>query len=143
MKEIDTVKWYQEKLAQAAAAKAEAAKPIPPCFRCCGRLKHEEHDSECVNFQPEGETKTNRIVEHIPNFASGFDRRCVGFDTLEELMEIPWVKSWKESPKFYLGSARKPTCFSGWEELPTFLPLKNILTFCDLSLYLYIDCENL
>lgn len=27
---------------------------------------------------------------------------------------------------FHLGSARKPTCFSGWEELPTFLLLKKI-----------------
>lgn len=105
MNEQDTVEWYEALKAKIAAAKAEASKPTLPCFRCCGQEESKGHDPECVHFQPEGETKSNRIVEHIPNFASGFESRCVSFDTLEELMEIPWVKSWKEAPQFHRFSA--------------------------------------
>lgn len=105
MNEQDTVEWYEALKAKVAAAKAEAAKPRPATFLCCGNVISEGHHECCVHFQPVGETKTNRIVEHIPNFASGFEPRCVGFDTLEELMEIPWVKSWKEAPQFHRYSA--------------------------------------
>ena len=105
MNEQDTAEWYLAQMAKVKAAKAEASKPRPSTFRCCNQLESEGHHKECVNFQPEGETKKNRIVEHIPNFASGFDPRCVSFDTLEELMEISWVKSWKEAPQFHRYSA--------------------------------------
>ncbi len=105
MNEQDTVEWYTALKTKIDTAVAESRKPIPPTFGCCWRLESEGHHEECVNFQPEGETKTNRIVEHIPNFASGFDPRCIGFDTLEELMEISWVKSWKEAPQFHRFSA--------------------------------------
>ena len=45
--------------------------------------------------------------------------------------------------KFHPGATRKPTLFRGWEELSPFLLLKKYIDFCDFSLYLYVDCENL
>jgi len=100
MKEQDTVEWYEAMKARAAAAKAAASKPRPPSFDCCGWEKSKGHHSECVNFQPIGETKTNRIVQHFPSYME-FDSECVGFDTLDELMEIPWVKHFSTLQGFH------------------------------------------
>jgi len=100
MREQDTVEWYLKTLAKAEAAKEEARKPNPPTFSCCGWMESEGHNPLCVHFQPEGETKTNRIVQHFPAYMD-FDPECVGFDTLEELLEIPWVKRWSENANFY------------------------------------------
>ena len=65
MNEQDTAEWYLAQMAKVKAAKAEASKPRPSTFRCCNQLESEGHHKECVNFQPEGETKKNRIVEHL------------------------------------------------------------------------------
>ena len=104
MKEQDTVEWYLKTMAKAEAAKEEARKPKPPTFRCCGLPKTEGHHDQCVNFQPEGETKYNRIVQHLPGYID-FDIECVGFDTLNELLEIEWVKWWSEQKGFCRYSA--------------------------------------
>ena len=100
MREQDTVEWYLKTMAKAEAAKNEARKPKPPTFRCCGWRESEGHNPYCVNFQPEGETKTNRIVQHFPAYMD-FDPACVGFDTLEELLEIPWVKHFSTLKGFF------------------------------------------
>jgi hypothetical protein len=38
---------------------------------------------------------TNKIVQHIPNFCD-VDPKEAEFNTLEELLNISWVKSWKK-----------------------------------------------
>ncbi len=135
MNEQDTVEWYEAMKAKVAAAKAEAAKPRPPTFRCCGQEESKGHHEHCVHFQPVGETKKNRIVQHLPGYID-FDIECVGFDTLDELMNIEWVKWWSQQPKFYrysedsylmaefedgytwyaLGRLRNPVGLPKWEE---------------------------
>lgn len=104
MNEQDTVEWYVAQKAKAAAAKAGASVPRPPMFPCCGWEETEGHHKECVNFQPEGEIKTNRIVQHFPGYMD-FDSECIGFNTLEELLAIPWVKSFSMLEGFYRYSA--------------------------------------
>ena len=37
-----------------------------------------------------------QIIEHIPNWAEGFEPREDHFDNLDELMELDWVKKWSE-----------------------------------------------
>lgn len=136
MNEQDTVEWYESVKAKAAAAKKfakeEASKPR---FRCCGQLEAEGHHEHCVHFQPKGETKTNRIVQHLPGYID-FDIECIGFDTLEELLNIEWVKWWSQQKGFHrysaddylmaefkdgyewyaLGRLRNPVNLPKWEE---------------------------
>ena len=100
MNEQDTVEWYEKIKAKVASAKVESLKPQPPSYQCCWNLQSEGHQKCCVHFQPEGEVKSNRIVQHLPGYID-FDIECVGFDTLEELLNIEWVKWWSERPKFY------------------------------------------
>ena len=101
MKKQDTVEWYLDTLARANAAKDAAKEESKkPSFSCCGNYEEHGHYENCVNFQPEGETKTNRIVQHFPAYME-FDQECVGFDTLEELLEISWVKHFSTLKGFY------------------------------------------
>lgn len=100
MNEQDTVEWYMKMLDRAKAAKEEASKPTPPSFQCCGREETKGHHPECVHFQPVGETKKNRIVQHFPSYMD-FDAECIGFDTLDELMAIPWVKHFSTLKDFH------------------------------------------
>ena len=100
MNEQDTVEWYLAQKAKVKAAKEYADMLIPPIFSCCGQLKTEGHHKVCVNFQPKGETKSNRIVQHLPGYID-FGIEIVAFDTLEELLAIEWVKWWSDHPGFY------------------------------------------
>jgi hypothetical protein len=44
----------------------------------------------------------NTIVQHVPAFADNFEpRRKAMFDTLDELMEVPWVKQWAGDQGFW------------------------------------------
>ncbi len=36
----------------------------------------------------------NGIRQHIPNFIGGVEPEVVAFETLEELLAIPWVSTW-------------------------------------------------
>lgn len=38
----------------------------------------------------------NAIRQYRPAFFEGFENETVEFDTLEELLAIPWVHSWSE-----------------------------------------------
>ncbi len=42
----------------------------------------------------------NRIVQHIPPFVDGVPKKEVEFDTLEELLEISWIKQWSQAEEF-------------------------------------------
>ena len=35
-----------------------------------------------------------KITQHVPNYISGCDPRVTEFESLEELLEIEWVKQW-------------------------------------------------
>ena len=37
---------------------------------------------------------TNIITQHIPGYFEGFDPQVAEFDTVEELIEIDWIKSY-------------------------------------------------
>jgi hypothetical protein len=43
----------------------------------------------------------NAIRQHIPDFCEGFDKATVEFDTLEELLAIPFVKNFSRHPTFF------------------------------------------
>ncbi len=43
----------------------------------------------------------NAAHQHIPGFVSGFDLEDLPFDTLEELLAMPFVARWTERPKFH------------------------------------------
>ncbi len=39
--------------------------------------------------------KKNQFRQHIPGFVDGFNSFEFDFDTIEELLEHPWIKKWK------------------------------------------------
>lgn len=39
----------------------------------------------------------SKIRQHIPGFCSGLEPQSAEFETLKDLIEIPWVKRWKDS----------------------------------------------
>ena len=41
-----------------------------------------------------------RLKRRFPNFFSGFEETEHEVNTLDELLEIPWVKAYSENPKF-------------------------------------------
>lgn len=43
----------------------------------------------------------NKIVQHIPPFVVGILPKIIEFETLEELLDIPFVKKFKEDVGFY------------------------------------------
>ncbi len=42
----------------------------------------------------------NKISKYAPSFSHATDHPAAEFETLEELLEIPWVKNWAEAPNF-------------------------------------------
>lgn len=42
-----------------------------------------------------------RIRQHIPNFCSGLESQEIEFNSLTELMAIPWVKHWTDDEDFH------------------------------------------
>lgn len=42
-----------------------------------------------------------KIRKHIPNFCSGLESQEVEFNSLTELMAIPWVKQWTDDENFF------------------------------------------
>lgn len=100
MNEQDTVEWYLGMIAKVKAAREYASKPKPATFNCCGQEQSKGHSEFCVYFSPVGDTNTNRIVRHLPGYID-FDPECVGFNTLEELLNIDWVKWWSKQSNFH------------------------------------------
>lgn len=47
----------------------------------------------------------NKIKQHIPNWVDGYEPEITEFNTLDELLAIPWVKKWTTIPEFYRFSA--------------------------------------
>jgi len=45
--------------------------------------------------------KKFKLKQRFPNFFSGFIPKEYDFDTIEELLDIPFVKRWMEMPKFF------------------------------------------
>lgn len=43
----------------------------------------------------------NEIRQHVPGFVDGVEPNVVAFDTLEQLLAIPFVKRWTDSERFY------------------------------------------
>lgn len=43
----------------------------------------------------------NTIRQHIPDFFEGFEKALVDFNTLEDLLAIPWVKNFSAHANFY------------------------------------------
>lgn len=43
----------------------------------------------------------NKIKQHIPGYVAGVKRRVAEFETLEQLLDIPWVKLMKDRPGFH------------------------------------------
>jgi hypothetical protein len=39
----------------------------------------------------------NEIVQHVPTFVDGVERKRATFTTLEELLAVPWVKNYADS----------------------------------------------
>lgn len=46
-------------------------------------------------------SRMNEIKQHRPAFFDGFENETVPFDTLEELMAIPWVVSFALAAEFH------------------------------------------
>lgn len=42
-----------------------------------------------------------KVTQRFPNFVSGFTPETAEVSTAEELYSIPFVKRWKNNPKFY------------------------------------------
>ena len=42
-----------------------------------------------------------KIRQHISNFCSGIEPQEAEFDSLAELMAIPWVKQWTDDKDFF------------------------------------------
>jgi len=117
MNENDTVDlWYalQEKKLRAMNKKISEER-MKPRYRCCGRLEEEGHNEHCVNYQPEGETKINRFVEHYPAYCD-YDPKSYGFDTLEELLNIEFVKRFKNQKGFCRYSYSSPHLMAEYNE---------------------------
>jgi hypothetical protein len=49
----------------------------------------------------ETEQKSNSIRQHRPDFVEGYPKALVEFDTLEELLAIPWVKNFSVLKTFH------------------------------------------
>lgn len=47
----------------------------------------------------------NEIRQHRPAFFEGFENETVPFDSLEELVKIPWITNFLKSPNFHQFSA--------------------------------------
>lgn len=43
----------------------------------------------------------NEIRQHIPDFCEGFDKATAAFDSLDELLKIPFVANFMSSPNFH------------------------------------------
>jgi hypothetical protein len=43
----------------------------------------------------------NKITQYRPGCFEGFDTKINDFETLEELLNIPWVKRWSEDESFH------------------------------------------
>jgi hypothetical protein len=43
----------------------------------------------------------NKIQRYRPACFSGYDEESASFNSLDELMEIEWIASWKEHTDFY------------------------------------------
>lgn len=46
-------------------------------------------------------TLKNKIRQHVPAFFEGFEPETVEFETVEQLLDIPWVHHFTEHPEFY------------------------------------------
>ena len=44
-------------------------------------------------------SKRYTLTQYRPNYFSGFEQQTHGFDTAEELLQAPWLKSFAESGK--------------------------------------------
>lgn len=45
--------------------------------------------------------KKFKITQHLPAYFSGFELEENEFDTIEELLDIEWIKRWSIQPEFY------------------------------------------
>lgn len=43
----------------------------------------------------------NEIKRYRPSFCEGFPEESQEFESLEELLRIPWIKKWEESDGFF------------------------------------------
>ena len=43
----------------------------------------------------------NKLYQHFPAFCEGFKPEIVEFDTVDDLRNIKWVKSWETNKHFY------------------------------------------
>lgn len=52
----------------------------------------------------------NEIKRYRPNFCEGFEPESQEFETQEEMLRIPWVKSWSKDKGFitYAKSCKNP-----------------------------------
>jgi hypothetical protein len=48
------------------------------------------------------------IRQHVPAFCDGFEKKTAQFDTLEELLAVPWIHSWTEDAPVERFSWSKP-----------------------------------
>lgn len=52
-------------------------------------------------------TLKNKIRQHIPAFFDDFDQQTADFETVKQLLSIPWVHHFSEHPEFYRFSLHK------------------------------------
>lgn len=94
---IDTVDWYLKQKKDKIEREFDKKQLYVPTHNCCGNPISQPHLYHCVNFQPENETFTNRIRRHFPAYCD-YDQESYGFNTQEDLLALPFVKYFKESP---------------------------------------------